>query len=156
MQPPSFADRPKRNCPQRGSALLEAALALALLAPLAVMAGQYAWGYYQVQSLHSVVEESARFAASASMRDGEEAWKESVRQFALCGAPEPCSVPQIPLLRPENVQVELVWPERSPAVARVSIEGFSLAIAGATKRFNGTPSAQFPRIEATPRAAGKL
>jgi hypothetical protein len=135
---------------RRGSALLEAALALAVLAPLAVVAGRYAWSYYQYQSLYSIVEGSARFGASASMRDGMEAWKSSVQQFAVCGSPKPCSQPGVPGLQTSNVRVELLRPERSPAAVRVSIQGFSVAVPGGTRRFDGAPSAQFPRLEPVP------
>ncbi len=136
--------------PRRGSALLEAALALAVLAPLAVMAAQFAWGMYQYQSLHSVVEESARYAASSSLRDGVEAWKADVRQFALCGAPRPCARPVVPQLQPSHIGVELVRAAGGPASVRVSIEGFTLAFPGGSRRFDGSPSAQFPRLDATP------
>ncbi|MEP7363564.1 MAG: hypothetical protein ABI972_09940 [Acidobacteriota bacterium] len=147
MRQHSFVSPRNRQSSTRGSALLEAALVLAVFAPLAVMAGRYAWSFYQFQSLHSAVEDSARFGASASMRDGEGAWKESVRQFALCGSPKPCARPRVEQLRPENVQVELLRSEGSPASVRVSIQGFSIALPGGTKRFEGTPSAQFPRLE---------
>ena len=136
----------------RGSALLEAALALAVLAPLAVVAGRYAWSFYQFQSLYSVVEEAARFGASASLRDGEDAWRENVRQFALCGAPSPCAYPRIESMRPENVRVELVQPAGAPPSVRVSIQGFNVAVPGGSKHFDGAPSAQFPRLEPAARA----
>lgn len=152
MRPHSSGNAPSVHVPKRGSALLEAALALAVLAPLAVVAGQYAWSFYQFQSLHTVVEETARFGASANMRDGEEAWRENVRRFALCGTPMPCARPRVPLLRPENVRVELQRPERAPASVRVSIQGFSVAIPGGGRRFDGTPSAQFPLLEPAPEA----
>ena len=147
MRPHWFDSRVGGHATRRGSALLEAALALAVLAPLAVLAGQYAWGFYQFQSLHSVVEEAARFGASASMSDGEEAWKAEVRQFAVCGSATPCSRPRIALLHPENVTVELVPVERSHTAVRVSIQGFAIALPSGSRRFDGTPSAQFPRME---------
>ena len=149
MRPLLFVTAPRRGSPgRRGSALLEAALALALLAPLAVMAGQYAWGYYQYQSLHSIVEEAARFGASAKMQDGEDAWKASVRQYALCGSPTPCERTRLEL-EPKNIQVELVRAGNLPAAVRVTILDFSIGLPNGAKRFDGTLWAQFPRLEPT-------
>lgn len=153
MQPLSFASAQPGRPGRKGSALLESALALAVLAPLAVVAGQYAWSFYQFQTLYSVVEETARFGASASLRDGEEAWREIVRQFALCGAPSPCTHPRVESMRPDNVQVELLRPTGAAASVRVSIQGFNVATPGGSKQFDGNPSAQFPRIEPVPQAA---
>jgi hypothetical protein len=139
----------KLGSPRLGSTLLEAALALAVLTPLAVMAGQYAWGYYQYQSLHAVVEEAARFGASADMQEGEGAWIASVRQYALCGSVMRCEHSRLGL-RPENVQVEFLRTGQAPASVRVAIQGFTIALPGSSKRFDGAPSAQFPRLEPAP------
>ncbi len=142
-----FANTAARRRRAKGSALLEAALTLAVLAPLAVVAGRYAWSFYQFQSLYSVVEEAARFGASASLRDGEDAWRENVRQFALCGAPAPCAHPRIESMRPENVRVELLHSTGALPSVRVTIQEFNVAVPGGSKQFDGAPSAQFPRLE---------
>lgn len=146
----SFANLAAMRKRRRGSALLESALALAVLTPLAAMAAGYAWSFYQFQSLQAVVEESARFGASASLRDGEEAWKAQVRQFAVCGSLEPCARPQVDGLEPENIRVELVRANGQRAAVRVAIQSFAVGIPGGSKAFDGTPSAQFPRLEPSP------
>lgn len=146
--PAHTGSRPRAR---RGSALLEAALALAIFAPLAVVAGRYAWGYYQYQSLYSAVEGAARYGAASSMLDGVDAWKAGVRRYAVCGSPKPCTEPRVPRLQPENVQVELVRDTGASAAVQVSIQGFTLTLPGGRRTFDGAPSARFPRTESSPQ-----
>lgn len=141
---------------RRGHALLETALLLGVFAPLAVVGVRYGWSLYQVQGLHSAVQEAARYGASASMDEGLEngdaAWQARVRNVAVCGKPETCSGSRIPGFEPRHVSVEL---ERagSSAVVRVSVTGFEVPYPGGVSRFDGKPSVQFPRTAALPLPA---
>lgn len=136
--------RPAGGAGRRGHALLETALLLGVMTPLAVVGARYGWSLYQVQGLHSAVEEAARYGASASLRDGEEAWRERVRNVAVCGKPEGCRGARVPGLAGRHVQVELERVGASAAV-RVSVTGFAVDYPGGVSRFEGRPSAQFPR-----------
>lgn len=129
---------------RRGSALLEAALVLAVLAPLAVMAGRYAWGVYQVDTLHTMVDAAARFGATAPLGAGEEAWKQAVRRQAICGKPGPCASGRLPGLRESNIRVELVREPGAPPMVEVAVEGFTLPTPAGDRTFHGKPSARFP------------
>lgn len=117
---------------------------LALLAPLAVLAGRYAWGVYQVDTLHSLVDEAARFGAAAPLGEGEESWRQAVRRQAVCGKPEPCASGRLPGLRESNIRVELVRGAGSPPMVEVAVEGFTLATPAGGRTFQGKPLARFP------------
>lgn len=134
---------------RRGHALLETALLLGVFAPLAVVGVRYGWSLYQVQGLHTAVQEAARFGASASLDGGEQAWQARVRNVAVCGKPETCAGARMPGFEARHVRVEL---ERagSAAVVRVSVTGFEVPYPGGVSRFEGRPSAQFPRTAAVP------
>lgn len=138
--------RPAGGVGRRGHALLETALLLGVMTPLAVVGARYGWSLYQVQGLHSAVEEAARYGASASLRDGEEAWRERVRNVAVCGKPVGCRGARVPGLAGRHVQVELERVGASAAV-RVSVTGFAVDYPGGVSRFEGRPSAQFPRVD---------
>lgn len=138
--------RPRKGAARRGHALLETALLLGVMVPLAVVGARYGWSLYQVRGLHSAVEEAARYGASASLRDGEEAWRERVRNVAVCGKPESCRGARVPGLAGRHVRVELERAGASAAV-RVSLTGFAVDYPGGVSRFEGRPSAQFPRID---------
>lgn len=136
--------RPWGGAGRRGHALLETALLLGVMTPLAVVGARYGWSLYQVRGLHTAVEEAARYGASASMGEGEEAWRERVRNVAVCGKPEGCRGARVPGFAGRHVRVEL---ERAGAAAavRVSVTGFAVSYPGGESRFEGRPSAQFPR-----------
>jgi len=129
---------------RRGHALLETALLLGVMTPLAVVGARYGWSLYQVQGLHSAVEEAARYGAAASLGEGEEAWRERVCNVAVCGKPEGCRGARVPGLARRHVQVELERVGASAAV-RVSVKGFAVDYPGGVSRFEGRPSARFPR-----------
>jgi len=143
--------RPAAGGARRGHALLETALLLGVLTPLAVVGAQYGWGLYQLRSVHTAVEEAARYGASASLRDGEEAWRERVRRVAVCGQAEACRGSRVPGLEERHVRVELER-EGASAAVRVSVAGFAVSYPGGVTRLEGRPSARFPRTDTVPVA----
>ena len=116
---------------RRGSALIEFAVALAMLAPVFTYGMLYLMSFYW---MHELVD-GVRRGADVAMRTPEEA---EVRKAVLSAG--------VPGLKEENVRID--WDERR---VTVSIVGYGLKAPGGEVRLEGRPRATMPRLE--PRSA---
>ena len=115
----------RRN--QRGAAMVEMALCLAVFTPILLAGLRLAYGANQVHEL-------ADAASAAARAGGACASQEEIRRIVLR---------EVPGAKPEDVVIAI---DRSsqPALIRVSIENFRVARIAGSQPLQQSPSATFP------------
>jgi Flp pilus assembly protein TadG len=130
---------------QKGHALLELALSAAVM--VSCLTGTFRFGYtfYIYNELVTAVGNAGRYAATRSFQDAETS-KAAIRNMAVYGNPSPApgSVPVVPNLTPEQVQVSYVSGEQGgpPVAVDVSIVNYSAGGFMLDRR----PSVEFPFV----------
>lgn len=133
------------NRRRRGTALLEAALCLAVLAPLAVVGARYAYAAYRLSEIETAVQEAARWAATAPMGENEEEFAACIRRKAAYANGEGGAL-RVRGAGPEQFRIE--WKREGGRIVavKVSADGIRLEWPGAVRTLTGTPSAEMPRV----------
>ena len=139
---------------QRGHAMIELAVSAGVM--VACLAGTVQFGYtfYIYNELVTAVGNGGRYAAmrtfrGAGSRDIEKG-KEAIRNMVVYGdsRPAPNALPQVPNLKPEQVQVDWVMDDsgRQPAAVNVTIADYTVDAAFGMFRFTGKPSVEYPFV----------
>jgi Flp pilus assembly protein TadG len=125
-------------------ALLETALCLAVLAPLAVVGARYAYAAYRLSEIENAVQEAARWASTAPAGESEEEFAARIRRKAAYANGEG-GAPRVRGAGPEQFRVE--WKRESGRIVavKVSADGIRLEWPGGSRTLKGTPSAEMPR-----------
>jgi Flp pilus assembly protein TadG len=127
---------------QSGTALIEFAGSLILLATLLTGIFQLGYMFYTYENLIHAVRAGARYA---SLRGpgltSDPNFAKSVRNLVVYGDPQAAAnaKPIAPGLAPENVELAL-----QPAAATVSLRGYSIDALFAKVRLDGRPTVTFP------------
>lgn len=99
----------------RGSAMVELALSLVALVPLAYGVLSYGTHYLIQAGLENAVRAGARYGSMLPLRmDSLDSFKEAVRQRAADGSPGG--------LKPQGVKVDVLFERGAPARVRVTAE----------------------------------
>ena len=137
-----------RKFTERGSSLLEFALATGILVPL--FAGTFQFGYtlFVYNDLQSAVRGGARYA---SMRSYDSAtstpspeFLTTVRNMAVYGNPGGRGRPVAPGLAPSNVEVLPNMNGAAPESITVRITGYTVNAVFTSFTFDGKPATTFP------------
>jgi len=138
---------------QRGHAMIELAVSAGVM--VACLAGTVQFGYtfYIYNQLVSAVGNGGRYAAmrtyrAAAQRDIETG-KAAIRNMVVYGDARPAlgALPQVPNLKPDQVQVEWVADESGkPAAVSVSIAGYTVDAVFGMVHFTGRPAVEYPFV----------
>lgn len=130
----------KRLSQMRGSALIEFAIALAVLTPVFVGGWQFFEAYLLVEDLHQAVIEGAHSAASLPYDSSTETptpeFRRAVENAVLR--------PSIPGLRREHLRVTMRFDAGRPNEVEVRVAGYKLGVPGGAITLDGKPKAQYP------------
>ncbi len=134
----------------RGAALIEFGLAVALLGPLMAAVFQFGYTYLVYNMLEISVRAGARYPASRVYESPDatpsEAYTRAVRNVVLCGDPAGGKPPVISHLAPENVTVQMEFVKGAPAKVGVAISGYRIdGILGKTA-LTAKPRVIFPYV----------
>ena len=139
-----------RRANQRGSVLIE--FALAFLVIFAVFAGAFEFGYafYAYNTLQNAVREGARYASlkpydSASSTPSD-SFLSAVQNMVVYSDPAGGQTPILRGLSPSNVALNVQTSGNAPMQVTVSITGYSLDAVFGTVALQGKPSVSFPYL----------
>ena len=125
---------------QSGSALIELAGSLIVLATLLTGIFQAGYTFYTYENLIHAVRSGARYASLRAGASGGDVTR-SVQNLVVFGDPNPsANAPRtVPGLEPSNVELAL-----EPAAATVSVRGYVIDALFAKVRLDGRPTVTFP------------
>jgi Flp pilus assembly protein TadG len=131
---------------ERGSAMVEFALAAPLLVLLFLGVWQFGYAFYQYNELEQAVRAGARYASMATY-DGQ--FQANVKNMVVYGTPAPAvnAVPVVSRLRTSNVTVTPTPASGHPETIRVSIHDFPIGTFWSVV-LPDKPSVQFPFVGA--------
>ena len=138
----------KRGTRQAGSALIELAGSLVLLATLLTGIFESGYTFYTYENLVQAVRAGARYASLGSHKSGKDSeFANSVRNLVVYGDPHAAAGrPVAPGLTPQQVEVIL-----QPDSATVAVRGFVIDAVFARVRLDGRPTVTFPVIAGAAR-----
>ena len=137
----------RRRKSQRGNAMVELALASAVLVPL--FTGTFAFGYglFQYNKVATNVRSAARYAAlrtyDSSTATPSSAFTTAVRNVAVYGNPEGTGSPVIQSLTPAQVGVSVTMVSGVPDTVTVGVSEFHINAVLREFRMPGKPAARF-------------
>jgi len=140
----SFSRPRSRRNVRQGTALLEIALCVAVLAPLAVMGLDYAYAMYRLEEVRLAVQEASLWSATARLDKGEFEFAARVRRVAAYGSAEG-KTPRLQGVAPENFRVEVRKRDGKIVAVRVAAQGIRLVWPGGGRVLQNAPSAEMPR-----------
>ncbi|MEZ5400370.1 MAG: hypothetical protein R2729_11930 [Bryobacteraceae bacterium] len=127
--------------PRRGSTMIELALLLAVLTPVAAGGLRFAWSFYLIDSLQDAVAQAAAQAAHSPAATSEALQKAATEKALAAG---------VPWLDASHVRVEIEpGPSGEPRWIAVSIHGYDLPTPFSSTRLEGKPRARFPYLVRT-------
>jgi len=133
---------------QRGSSLLEFALATGILVPLFTGTFQFGYTLFVYNDLQSAVRGGARFASMRSYDSANStpsaAFLAAVRNMVVYGNPNGTGQPVAPGLAPANVEVLPNMNGAAPESITVQITGYTVNAVFTKFTFNGKPATTFP------------
>lgn len=134
---------------QHGSAMVELALSMLVIAPILYGTIQYGVGYFILSDLTSSVRAGARYASMRQMNGADlDGFKRAVRYRTAEGSPAG--------LKPEHVAVEVEFDKSVPVKVRVRVLSVPSKLAAAAIP-SGQPEVSFPFLGVwTPASAGRL
>jgi len=115
----------------RGSALVEFALAFSLLGPLLICTFKFGYGFYQYNKLETAVRSAARYGALRSYDSNNStpstSYNNAVKNVALYGDPTGGSATVVPSITAENLTVTITFVNDVPATVKVAIKNYNLS-----------------------------
>ena len=115
--------RSRRN--ERGNAVVEFALAFALLVPLFLSAYQFGYAFYVYNGIQTAVRSGARYASMATYNSPTETpsgdFTAAVRNMVVYGSPDAGTLPVVPGLTPEDVSVSMQFVNGAPARVTIAV-----------------------------------
>lgn len=138
-----------RRKSQGGNALIEFAIAFGFLFPLLTGTFQFGYAFFLYNELQNAVRQGARYAAfktydSASSTPST-AFSNSVKNVVVYGDPTGGSVPIVPSLTTDNVNLTVTYVSGVPGMMTVSIQNYTLDAFLRTFSIN-KPSASFSYV----------
>ena len=138
---------PRRLSRQRGSSVLEFALAFVVLYPVFYGTFQFGYTFLLYNELHSAVRAGARYASyrtydSASSTPST-AFASAVRNVVVYGSPAGGTTPVVRGLTPANVAVTVRYEAGVPRNMSIGIQNFSVNAVFQTFTLN-KPTVTFP------------
>ncbi|MBI4877525.1 MAG: pilus assembly protein [Acidobacteria bacterium] len=135
---------------QRGNAMIEFGIAMAVLFPILAGTFQYGYSYFVYNNLESSVRAAARYAATRTYDSGtatpSAAFAASVRNMALYGDPAGGTVTVPAGLTPGNVTVQMTFSNGVPSRVTVAISGYQINGVFGNLTLNGKPMVSFPYV----------
>jgi hypothetical protein len=132
----------------RGNAILELALALAVVTPLTVTCFQYLGAWAMYGEIEEALMRAARYASTlpydSASPTPSEAFRAAVANMAVYGNPLGGGSPALPGLLPQHVQVALEFRNGSPASVVLGIAGFHVSGLIGVIDFTGRPRVSYP------------
>ncbi len=129
-----------RRQTQRGSALLESAVAILVLCGIAFGAFYLGWSMLLYERLVAAVAGAGRYAARVDLDAGNTAFPH-IRNMAVSGNPNDASNPLAPGLTTANIQVTRTDGAGGvPASLTIAVVGYSSNLGVATFRAEGKPA----------------
>ncbi len=140
------------TCRRRGSAMLEFALASAVLVPAMVGTFQYGYSFYLYNQLEAAVANAACYGAARTYKSSGGAadvdkGKNAIRNMLVYGAPSPAvgAKPVVLGLEPSHVTVEYTLGANGlPTKVAVSISNFTIDALFNSFTFYGKPYVEYP------------
>ena len=146
------SSRSARRARQRGNAMVEFGLAMALLIPIMFGVFQFGYGFYHYNRLVGAVREGARYAslrtydsASTTPSNG---YLTAVKNTVVYGSPSGGTTPVVPGLSTGAVNVSVTMPAGVPDMIAVRVSSFSVDTIFKTLTWQNKPEASF-RFEGT-------
>jgi hypothetical protein len=142
---------------ERGHAMLELAISASVMVTCLVGTFQFGYTFYVYNQLVTAVGNGGRYAAVRTYRGTSdqdvETGNRAIRNMVVYGDPEPGpdAAPIASKLKPEQVEVRWIMPEKSdekgaPAAVNVSIRGYTVDAVFKAFTFTGRPSVEFPFV----------
>ncbi len=133
---------------RRGSAMIEFAVASAILVPLFAGTFQFGYAFFVYNTLSSAVRGGARYASmrayDSSSGTPSAAFSTAVRNMVVYGNAEGGGQPVTPRLTAANVEIAPNMNGAAPESITVRIHGLTVDAVFTSFTFNGKPSATFP------------
>ncbi len=133
-----------------GNALVEFALAFALIFPSLLGCVEFGFAFYQYQKLLSAVRSGAAYASRLTYTSHTEipspSFLRSVRNMVVYGDPDGGDVPLVPGLRPEDVVVEVEFEMGYPRWVTVGIGEYRSTSPIKTLQFRHKPRLRMPYL----------
>ncbi len=147
----------RTNRSERGHAMLELAISASVMVTCLVGTFQFGYTFYVYNQLVTAVGNGGRYAAIRTLHGTSdqdvELGNRAIRNMVVYGDPEPGldATPVVVKLKPEQVEVRWIMPEKSddkgaPAAVNVSIRGYTVDAVFKTFTFTGRPSVEFPFV----------
>ena len=142
---------------ERGHAMLELAISASVMVTCLVGTFQFGYTFYVYNQLVTAVGNGGRYAAMRTYRGASdqdvELGNRAIRNMVVYGDPEPGpeAAPAVVKLKPEQVEVRWIMPEKSdekgaPAAVNISIHGYTVDAVFKTFTFSGKPAVEFPFV----------
>ena len=134
----------------RGNAMVEFALSFGLMFPIFAGVFQFGYSFYIYNQLETAVRSAARYAASRTYDSPNStpssAYTNAVRNLVVYGNPAGGTMPTVPGLTAEKVQVTVNFASGVPDNVRVNINGYTIQNFFGPMRLTGKPATTFPFI----------
>ncbi|MFN3325749.1 MAG: TadE/TadG family type IV pilus assembly protein [Bryobacteraceae bacterium] len=115
---------------RRGNALIEFALAFAVMAPLLSGAFQFGYAFFAYNRLQSAVRGGARYASvrtyDSNSSTPSAAYQTAVKNMVLYGNPSGGTQPVVPGLTPAHVEIAVTMDGTKPETVRISIVNYQI------------------------------
>lgn len=139
-----------RKTDERGSVLVEFALAFILLITIFAGAVEFGYALFAYNTLVNAVHQGSRYASlkpydSASSTPST-AFLSAVQNMVVYGNPAGGTTPVLRGLATSNVQLSVLTSGGAPLQVTVSITGYSIDAVFGTFNLNGKPSCSFPYL----------
>jgi Flp pilus assembly protein TadG len=137
----------RRGRSERGSALVEFALAAPLMVSLFLGVWNFGYAFYLYNQLEQAVRAGGRYASLAGY-DGNNpsAYTAAVRNMVVYGDPAGGTQAVVPGLSTVNVNVRLNFSGGFPSTIDIQIQNYNLPGIFSGITLNGKPSDQFPYL----------
>jgi hypothetical protein len=136
-----------------GHAMLELAISASVMVTCLVGTFQFGYTFYVYNQLVTAVGNGGRYAAMRTYHGTSDQDVRAIRNMVVYGDPEPGpdAAPIASNLKPEQVEVRWIVPEKSddkgaPAAVHVSIREYTVDAVFKTFTFTGKPAVEFPFV----------
>lgn len=135
----------KRRSGQRGSAMVEMALGMAVLSSLFIGTFQFGFGFYRYNSVYNSVRGAAHYAALRDY-DGTDRFSNEVKNMLLYGDPEGGTAPLIPGLHRDDITVTASFANGVPSSITVTVNNYDIDTLFKKFHLSNKPAATFPFV----------
>ncbi len=146
----SAAPRRQLREDRRGNAMIEFALAFAMLFPVLAGTFQFGYAFYIYNTLETAVRAGARYASLRTYDSPSETpsdnYLSTVRNMVVYGDPNGGDTPVVPGLAPEHVTVDVTFVDGLPRKVTVGVDDYQANAVFRLLDFNTKPTVTMPYV----------